>query len=72
MVYVRAKLHNLSSLRGRDPRGVESTLPPPPHPLPPGCEMGSKDPTFLGLIVILLLQPAGLHGQVAHNYVHNW
>ena len=46
MVYVCDKLHNFLSLRGRDPRGVECTPPPPP---PPGCEMGSKDPAFLGL-----------------------
>ena len=36
MVYVCAKLHNFSALRGRDPTGE-------------GCEMGSKDLAFLGL-----------------------
>ena len=45
MVYVRAKLQKILSLCGWDPRGgggVEST--------PSGCEMGSKDLAFLGLM----------------------
>ena len=47
MVYVCAKFHNFSALRGRDQRGGgEGGNPPPP---PPGCEMGSKDPAFLWL-----------------------
>ena len=41
MVYVCAKLCNFSSLHGRDP--------PPPF----GCEMGSNDPAFGGVKVIL-------------------
>ena len=46
MVYVCAKLQKFSALRGRDPRGGGGGGPTPP----PGCEMGSKDPAFLGLM----------------------
>ena len=50
MVYVRAKLKNNLSLRGRDRRGG-GWKPPSP-----GCEMGSKDPAFFRVKCLLTWQ----------------
>ena len=66
MVYVCAKLHNFLPLRGRDPRGWN---PPPPPPPPPGCEMGSKDPAFLGL---KLLKDKENNKKICHIFHHNF
>ena len=45
-----------SPLRGRDPRGGW-------NPPPPGCEMGSKDPAFLGLNHAVPICLTGLVGE---------
>ena len=65
MVYVCAKLHNFSPLRGRDPRGRW-------NPLPPGCEMGSKDPAFLGLKNIVDQNLEGARACCDPLWIRHW